>query len=359
MRVLIDITHPAHVHFFRHIRAELVAQGAEVLVVARDKDVTLELLEALEIPYLPVGRSGHRSMAGQLVELVQRDWFLVRQGRRFRPDVILTRNPSGVQAARVLRTIGVFDTDDGRSVGVHFRAAAPFAHLITAPDCLTESFGHKARKYPSYKALAYLHPARFTPDPGVRDEVGVSGGERYSVLRLVAHDASHDRHAAGIAVADLRALVAVLRTAGPVFTSAEGTQPPIEGTEPLPVSPHRLHDLLAGAAVVVGDSQSVITEAALLGTPAFRINTWAGATPYLEELEHRYQLARSWHPRAAPRAVEHIASVLDDPQAPATWQRRRARMLEEKVDLTRWYVDFVEQVVVAATSRRRRGPAGR
>ena len=102
MRVMIDVVHPAHVHFYRNLRSELVARGDEVLVVSRDKDVTLALLDHFGIEHVPVGRASHGSIVGHGLELARRDLALVRLGRRFRPDIVLTRNPAGVQAARVL-----------------------------------------------------------------------------------------------------------------------------------------------------------------------------------------------------------------------------------------------------------------
>ena len=43
MRILLDITHPAHVHFFRNPINLLQDKGHEVCVTTRDKDCTLEL----------------------------------------------------------------------------------------------------------------------------------------------------------------------------------------------------------------------------------------------------------------------------------------------------------------------------
>jgi hypothetical protein len=39
MKVLIDIGHPAHVHFFRNAIRELESKGHAVKVTARDKEV--------------------------------------------------------------------------------------------------------------------------------------------------------------------------------------------------------------------------------------------------------------------------------------------------------------------------------
>jgi predicted glycosyltransferase len=341
MRVLIDISHPAHVHFYRHLRQRLIDAGAEVLVVARQKDVTLQLLEAFDIPHLTSGRSGHRGWSGQLRELVSRDAFLVRQGRRFRPDIVLTRNPSGVQAARLLGAIGVFDTDDGRSVGVHYRAAAPFAHLITAPDCLPESFGRKERKYPSYKSLAYLHPDVFEASADALSELGVPPGERISVVRLVAHDASHDRRAEGIHATARRRIMELLSSHSRVFVTCEGNVPADVADHVLPTRPEHLHSVLAAASIVVGDSQTIATEAALLGTPAIRISTWAKVTSHLAELEERYGLVSNFAPPQIDEALARIEALLSDSTTREHWSSSRARMLEDKIDLTAWYFDLV------------------
>lgn len=342
MRALIDISHPAHVHFFRYLHRRLVDAGHEVLVVGRDKDVTLRLLEAFDIPHLTHGKSGHNSMFGQAKELVGRVLFLVREGRRFRPDVILTRNPAGVQAARLLGTTGIFDTDDGRSVGVHYYAAAPFARIITAPDAIAESFGKKERRYPSYKALAFLHPDLYTPtDP--RAELGLEPGERYSVIRLVAHDASHDRGIRGLDREAVQRITELAGSIGPVFATVEPGAEAADIVRKLEIAPERLHDVLAHASVVVGDSQSVIVEAALLGTPAFRINTFALRESPFTEMSRKYDIAHSFPPDQIDAALGAIADALR-PEAKEEWARKREVLLADKVNLTDWYWDLVHDL---------------
>jgi len=51
MRILIDMGHPAHVHFFRYAIAELKRRSHDVLVTAQLKNVMSQLLEAYAIPY--------------------------------------------------------------------------------------------------------------------------------------------------------------------------------------------------------------------------------------------------------------------------------------------------------------------
>ena len=68
----------------------------------------------------------------------------------FKPDVIVTRNPAGAQTGRLLGIPAIFDTDDGKAAGIHCWSAAPFAHVITTPDCSDENYGRRHVKYPGY-----------------------------------------------------------------------------------------------------------------------------------------------------------------------------------------------------------------
>ena len=51
MRLLFDVLHPAHVHFFRYLAETVLNDGGDVLFTARRKEVTVELLDAYGLPY--------------------------------------------------------------------------------------------------------------------------------------------------------------------------------------------------------------------------------------------------------------------------------------------------------------------
>ncbi|MBW2412218.1 MAG: DUF354 domain-containing protein [Deltaproteobacteria bacterium] len=217
MIVLFDIVHPAHVHFFKHIIWGLQKAGHKTPIVARDKDVTLALLNHYGLDYISVGHSGRKNRFSQLKELLYRDWVVWKLARDSRPNVILTRNPAGVQAARLTGAKGIFDTDDGLAAGIHFRAAAPFANIITTPDCLEENFGRKHIKYPGYKQSAYLHPDHFKPDPGVLKSLGIEPGKKYFLVRFVDMIASHDTGESGLSFDDKTRIIELLMRSGRVF----------------------------------------------------------------------------------------------------------------------------------------------
>ncbi len=341
MNVLFDVVHPAHVHFFKHMIRGLERRGHRTRIVARDKDVTNALLERLGFPYESVGRP-QKSLFGMAGELVRRDVALAKVAREFRPDLIVTRNPAGAQAGRLLGIRSVFDTDDGKAAGVHFWSAAPFAHVITTPDCTDEHYGKRHVKYPGYKQTAYLHPNHFTPDGAVLAELGLKPDERFFIVRFVAMGASHDVGEGGLPVAAKRAIIDQLSTRGRVFVSSEGALPDELAALKFPLPPDRLHDALAFADMLVGDSQTMAAEAAVLGTPNLRVSSWTGRLAYLVELEQRYGLTFAYTPERASELLAHLERWLDEENLRATLSDNHQRLLADKRDMAEWFVDFIE-----------------
>lgn len=347
MRVLFDIVHPAHVHFYRHLHDSLRSEGHATAVVARDKEVTLALLDAFGIPYTWTGRSGAKSTPARAAELLARDVVLFRQARAFRPDVVLTRNPAGVHAGRLTGAWTVYDSVDGRAAGVHFHLGAPLAHVVTSPTWLDEDYGRRHRRYRGPKELAYLHPDRFRPDPGIRAALGVGSHEPLFVLRFVANDAVHDADTVGLSPEDRRALVHRLGDIGTVVISSEEALP--ADLEPLRFSlgPHRIHDVLAAADLFVGDSGSMAAEAGVLGTPVLRFSSWVGPVRgYLGRMESDYGLVRCFGPDTRPGFEAALDDVLADlAGAKARSRQAAARLVAETDDVTAWHRSLLDELV--------------
>jgi predicted glycosyltransferase len=89
MRILIDIGHPAHVHYFRNYYFKMISRGHEVLITSRDKEVCFALLKAYQIPFISRG-SGKNSTLGKLFYMFHADLMLFNHARKFKPDVFLS-----------------------------------------------------------------------------------------------------------------------------------------------------------------------------------------------------------------------------------------------------------------------------
>lgn len=341
MRVLVDVSHPAHVHLFRNAIAALDDRGHEVRVVSREKDVTTDLLDAYGIDHVPLSAKG----AGGAVETA-REWTargsrLLRQAVGFRPDVVLSRlNPT---AAYVSRLLGVPNVvfHDTEQAGLLDRVTTPFASVVCTPAEFDRDVGDHQVRYEGYHELAYLHPARFDPDPRRLTDAGVDPDEPFSVVRLVEWTAHHDAGAAGFGPDTVRELIDRLEESGAVYLSCEGDLPPDLADYEAPVAPDAALDLLAYADCYVGDSGTMATEAALLATPAVRYDPYDDDMGNFETLADRGLVDSRADERAA---VERAVSLAADPDAGDRWRRRRRRLLGEKVDVTAFMVELVEEV---------------
>jgi predicted glycosyltransferase len=339
VRFAVDLLHPAHVHFFRCFVAAMRERGHEVLITARDKECTFDLLAAYGLPYTAISRqaAGAPALARELAVRTARFW---RLARRFRPDYLLgIMGPTIALAGKALpsRTVIFYDTEMARATN---RFAYPLADVVCTPECYQGRVPTRHVRYPGYHELAYLHPARFRPDPALLAEHGLGGEEPLYVVRFVAWAASHDAGESGFSPAGKRRLVALLAERGRVVISSEAPLP--DDLEPyrLRLPPERVHHLLAAARLLAGESATMASEAAVLGTPAVFVSTTGRG--YTDEQERRYGLVHNFTPGQEAEALARVAELADRPDLEADAAERRRRLLAERIDVTAWMVDFFE-----------------
>ena len=338
MRVLVDVTHPALAHVFRHVIRALEANRHECRVVARAKDVTLQVLDAYQVPYTVLAAAG-RTQVERGRELLVREARLCVMARRYRPHLI---TGTSVHAARVARICGarsaVLNDDDAALVPWFRWLAYPLASAIITPDFLAhERHGSRHLTYRAYHALFYLHPARFVPDPTVRRRLGLAADEPYAIVRLSGLEAHHDSGIRGVSAALLEELLRRLRRTMRVFISSERPLAPELEELRFRIPVEHLHDALAFAELIVGDSQTMTTEGGVLGTPAFRLNDFAGRMSCMRDLE-QYGLTTSFRPGEEEALLAAIGALLERPatERREDFRQRRARMLADKIDPLPW-----------------------
>lgn len=335
MKILVDVGHPSHVHFYRNAIAELKNRGHEVLVTARDKEVVFQLLKAYGIPYL--NRGGAKAgLLRKAVAMVEIDVAILKTALRFRPDVLTgEHNPYIAQASMLLgKPSAIFaDTEHARIASM---LTFPFASRIYTPMWFKKSLGRKQLRYNGFKEQAYLHPKYFKPNDAVLERLGLEKTDRYAVLRLVSWNAAHDRSQQGIT--NVRGLIELLEREFRVFISSESSLPEDLGKYRASIPPEELHDLLYHAGLHVGEGATTATEAGLLGTPSVYISTLAGTMGNFDELA-RYGLAYSY--RTITEAEGKIQELLDV-KAKENWRSLRERVMEDKIDVTKFMVEQIE-----------------
>jgi predicted glycosyltransferase len=217
----------------------------------------------------------------------------------------------------------------------------PLAHSVCTPDCYQGSVRGHHVTYRGYHELAYLHPNRFAPDSGRLESFGVRAGEPYSLVRFVSWQAVHDRAERGLSLEQKREIVSLLEDHGRVLISAEGELPSDLNSKRVRGGVDDIHHLLAYAQVIVGESATMSSEAAVLGVPAIFIATTGRG--YTDDQERRYGLVRHFTEDRFDRAVGALATLLTTPDRLEVAGRSRRQLLEDKIDVTEWMVDFFEQ----------------
>ena len=342
MRVLFDVSHPAHVHLFRHAIHSLQDDGHDTTVVSRRKDVTTDLLDAHDIDHDVLSSMGSGPI-GLAAEWAVREAKTIRTALATSPDVIVSRlNPPAAHASTVARCPSVV-FDDSEAAVLPARITHPFADVVCTPERFSHDLGDKQRRYRGFHELAYLHPDRFDPDPSVLEAHGVDPDEHYAILRFVSWGAHHDMNQEGLSRDAKRELVDLLSDRGEVYITAEDELPAGFEGHRLPVPPEAVHQLMYHADMYVGDSQTMATEAAILGTPAIRCNSFAGDGDMsnFATLESEYGLLRSTADESA--AIETVQEYLDRPGIQAEWANKRERLGEEMIDVTGFMLNVIEE----------------
>ena len=101
---------------------------------------------------------------------------------------------------------------------------------------------------------------------------------------------------------------------------------------------------MAFATLYIGDSQSMANEAAMLGVPSLRFNDFVGAKKIgvMEELEHVYGLTYGISSHEPEKLYAKIEELIAMPNLRDVFQKRREKMLSEKIDVTAFFTWFIK-----------------
>ena len=345
MNILIDIGHPGHVHLLRNTAEELKNRGHRIFYSVRQIPVAIRLMEHYGMtPWVDLGGKKD-NLWGKAMTVARQDMQLLRFVRRNHIDIGLS---SGLVLSHVSRLTSMksimFDDDDDVAEPLVTKFGHPLSDAVFTPDCIHRK-SKKAVYYPGTHELAYLHPNRFTPDPAVLQRAGIQPGERFFIMRFVALKGHHDVGQQGLTLNQKQALVELLKPYGRVIITSERAVEDEFEQYRLPVPPWDIHSLMAYSSLFLGDSQTMTSEAAVLGVPALKCNTFAGRLSVPNMLEQRYGLCHAFLPGEFNQMYGMAESLLrrDSDEVHAEWHERRERLLAETVDVTAFFVNEIEK----------------
>jgi len=338
MRLLIDIEHPAHVHFFKNFAWQMSERGHEILISAFDKEVTLDLLRVYNFEYDLCGKQGN-SLFASAKQLLGRDWRVYNLTCKFKPDIIVgIGDIVGAQVSSITKAKSIVFADTEHAT-LNNMLCFPFANVICTPTCFNKDLGRKQVRYNGYHELAYLHPNYFKPDPTVLDDCRLKKDDKYVIVRFVAWQATHDIGQHGLSLSAKRRLIAEIELqGGRTLITSEVILPEEFERYRIKVRPDKMHDLLYYATLYIGEGATMASECAVLGTPAIYINTLK--LGYLDEQEEKYGLIFNFG--EAELAIRKSVELLAERDIRQRWAVKRQRMMADKIDVTNFMIDFFE-----------------
>lgn len=337
MRMVFDIGHPAHVHHFKNVIKELRKKNHKILLLSRDKDVAFKLLSAYKLNYVPLGKN-YKNLIKKAINQLKINLKTLKICMKFKPDLLIGRASPNLAFASFILSIPFISFSDTEHARINFIFSFPFAKTIVTPSCFMKDLGKKNIRVNSYFELAYLHPNYFKPDHNILNLLGVEKNEKYIIMRFVSWKASHDIGYKGLSPEMKIKIVKELSKYVKVFISSEGTLPKDLESYQVKIPPEKMHDVLAFATLFTGEGATMASECACLGIPAIYINSLE--VGYCIEQEKKYGLIFNY--KNSDGVLEEAIELLNTRNLKEEWQKRRRKMISEKIDITAFIVWLIE-----------------
>lgn len=337
MKILLDLGHPAHIHYFKNFVKIMKEKGHEFAFVARDKEVLHTLLNHYNISYTSRGK-GKKSLLGKLFYILYADYVIYKVAKKFKPDIFLSF--ASTYAAHVSRIFGKphIALDDTEHAKFELIMYPPFTDVIINPASFWKNFSEKQLFLNTFMELCYLHPRYFNADPSVLTKYNVNRNRPFFIIRFVSWDASHDLLQKGLSYEVKFKIIELLKEVGDIIISSESKLPLELEKYNLKINPAHLHDLIGNATLYIGEGATTASECVMLGTPAIYINSLNAGT--LQEQSDKYGLISL---RSSDNLFEVLKSIFSNIElAKKNAMENRIKLLSDKIDCTAFLVWFIE-----------------
>lgn len=339
MRILVDIGHPAQVHFFKHILWALEKKGHIIKIALRNSDVTRDLLNIYGFDYECVmGRHG-QGLLGKALAMVYIDYKFWKIAKKYNPDIVIGETGYMSHVGKIIQKPSILICNNEHAL-LENTIFLPFADLVVVSTSFQQPLKYRNLiQYNGYFFQPYLDPRYFTPDPTVLTELGIGEGDPFSILRFSAWDAAHDVGKTGLSYEGKLRIIHKLERKYKVFILSEVPLDDRLKKYALNVAPEKFHSLLYYASLYIGEGGSTAAEAAILGVPSIFVSPLK--LGYMEELKNRYGLM--YTTGSENELMATIDKIKSNITIKEQWQEKRNLMLSEKIDVVQFMMKLIEQ----------------
>lgn len=274
MKYIFELNHPKHYYQFKFIMRQLLSKGHEIKVLARNKDMLLNVLNQENIDYEIFGLH-RKNIVAKIIETPKLLWNYYRLIKQYRPDIIISK--ASFYGCAIAKIVGAKSVifPDSEVVKVTNHYVVPLASLVVTPSTFGLDYGKKHKRVKGFFENCYLSPSVMEEKGNFSsDNLGLKSP--YAILRFVGWYANHDTKNNGLSLEEKKKIIHVIEPYMNVYISSEKLLPEDLKIYQLPTPSNKIHQVLSGADLYIGDSQTMATEAALLGVPAIRTNSFVG-----------------------------------------------------------------------------------
>ena len=340
MKILININHPAHVHYFRNFIRLMEAKGHQFCVINRDSKMINQLLDIYGIPHTIRNKRPEKAgTVASLKNLLMMILWCIRKSISFRPDMYIGFASSACAITGWLFRKPSILIDDTEHNTMNHKLYMPVCSAVLTPFYFKKDLGNKNKqiRFNAYVEQLYLHSAYYKKNEQVLEELNVKPKE-YVIVRYIAYDAHHDLNTHPLSAEAKKEIVREIAKRYRVFVSLEkGVDDPFYNQYILKISPEKMHDLEANAKFMVAEGATMASESFVLGVPYLYLNPLMCG--YIDYQCIHYP-DRCFRTTNGDKALEIIRQLMDV-QGDTEGEKEKVESLT--INPTEYLVNFVEQ----------------
>lgn len=343
-RFLFYLVHPAKFQFHKVQINALKQKGYIVDIVINTKDILEDLLKEEGWEYtniFPNSRKikGVHVYIAAFISIFLTVWRLMKYTRGKKYDVFVGDLLSIV--GRFKGVTSFYATDDVLAAvpeqAIFFKTVK---HIIAPEITDIGKYSTKKIAYSGYKALAHLHPNHFTPNENILSPE--LKGKPYFLIRCTGFGATHDIGKSGISNEVLQKIIPILEPHGQILITSERELPENLKKYNLKIRKNDITHYINYAQIFIGDSTTMCTEAAVLGTPAIEFDEYFFEIEQMLEIEKKYQLIHCFRTNQTEGFLNKISELVNTNNLKSTYLERRKKLLNDTIDVSSFLIWLFE-----------------
>lgn len=345
MKILFYLVHPAKFQFHKVQINKLKENGHEVDVLINTKDILEDLIKEEGWEYTNIFPNSRKIKGVHVyiaagISLIRSIYKLWKYAYGKKYDLFV--GDALVYLGRLKGTPSLYPTDDVlAAVPEQITWFIPANHIIAPAITDIGRFSYKKIAYKGYKALAHLHPNHFSPDISILNE-DLQAGQPFFLIRCTGFGATHDLNKSGISDEVLFKLEKLLSPHGRIYITSERTLPVQLQKYCLKINKNDIAHYIAFASIFIGDSTTMSTEAAVLGTPSVEFDEYFYEIEQMAELENKYKLIHCFRTNQQEEMLKKISELLATPNLEEVYANRRQKLLDDTIDVSSFLIWLYE-----------------